>query len=80
MTSMQIIFPGPPWSFLVTKHFWSRWAAEVTPDWMLRKKWHETGPNSKVEDIVLVHDKTPVKGHYSIAVVEAVTIGKDDLV
>ena len=33
-----------------------------------------------VGDIILVRDKTPVKGHYIMAVIEAVTAGKDDLV
>ena len=64
----------------VTKHFWDIWAVEVTPDWMIRKKWHETGPNLKVQDIVLVHDKTPIKGHYIIAIVETVSTGKYGLV
>ena len=26
----------------ITKHFWDRWSVEVTPDWLLRRKWHET--------------------------------------
>ena len=65
---------------VVTKHFWSRWAAEIMPDQMLRKKWHETGCNLKVGDILLVHDKTPIKGHYLMTIVEAVSAGKNNLV
>ena len=61
----------------ITKHFWDRWSVEVTPDWLLRRKWHETGWNLRVGDIVLVHDKTPMKGKYLLAVVEAVSPGKD---
>ena len=64
----------------ITKHFWNRWSVEVTPDWLLRRKWHETGRNLRVGDIVLVHDKTPMKGKYLLAVVEAVSPGKDGLV
>ena len=64
----------------ITKHFWERWSMEVTPDWLLRRKWHETGHNLKVGDIVLVHDKTPLKGKYLLAIVEAVSPGMDGLV
>ena len=53
---------------------------EVTPDWLLQRKWHETGWNLKVGDIVFVHDKMPLKGKYLLAVVEAVSPGKDGLV
>ena len=53
---------------------------EVTPDGMIRKKWHETGHNLKVGDIVLIQDKTPIKGHYVMTVVETVSPGKDGLV
>ena len=42
-------------------NFWKSWSEEVTPEWIIRKKWHETSHNLKVGDIVLVHDKTPIK-------------------
>ena len=31
-------------------------------------------------DIILVHDKYPIKGHYIMAIVEAISAGKDSLV
>ena len=64
----------------ITKHFWERWSMEVTPIWLLRRKWHETGHNLKLGDILLVHDKTPLKGKYLLAIIEAVSPGKDNLV
>ena len=48
---------------------------EVTPGLLLRRTWHETGHNLK-----LVHDKMPLKGKYLLAIVEAVSNGKDGLV
>ena len=63
----------------VTKHFCDCLAMGVTPHWLLRKKWHETECNLKVGDVVLVHDKSPMKGHYILAIVEAVSVGKDGL-
>ena len=50
---------------------------QVTPDWVVTQKWHETGRNLKVGDVVLVHDKSPMKGHYILAIVEAVSVGKE---
>ena len=47
----------------VTKHFWDRWAVEVTPDWLICKKWHKTGRNLNMGDNILVHFKTPLKGN-----------------
>ena len=64
----------------VTKHFWNRWEVKVTPDWVVRQKYHKTGLNLKVGDLLLVHDKFPVKGKYVMTIVEAVSIGKDGLV
>ena len=52
----------------------------MTPDWMIRKKWHETSHNLKVRDIVLVHDKTLITDQYVMAVIETVSTGKDVLV
>ena len=53
---------------------------EVTPDWLISKKWQETGCNLQVGDIILVHDKSQIKGHYIMAIVEAVSVGKGGLV
>ena len=32
----------------ITKHFWDRLSVEVTPDWLLWRKWHKTGQNCPV--------------------------------
>ena len=53
---------------------------EVNPDWLLLREWHETGQNLQVGDIMLVDDKTPMKGKYLLAIVKAVNPGKDRLV
>ena len=64
----------------VTSHFWSLWAKEVTPESLIRQKWHETGRNLKPGDVVLLHEKTEIKGKYQIGIVESVKEGKDSLV
>ena len=64
----------------VTSDFWVRWAQEVTPQHVIRQKWHELGRNLQIGDIVLLHDKSPLKGHYTLGIVESVNLGRDRLV
>ena len=64
----------------VTRDFWQRWTAEVTPMQVIRQKWHQTSRNLQIGDIVLVHDKSPLKGDYKMAVVESVKVSEDGLV
>ena len=60
-----------------TREFWKRWAQEVIPEATGRHKWYELSPNLAVEDVVLVHDVSEVKGQYTMAVVEEVKLGLD---
>ena len=64
----------------VTRDFWSRWAAQVTPEHVIRKKWHETGRDLRIGDVVLIHDKSEIKGKYLMGLVDSVCIGKDQRV
>ena len=56
----------------VTCDFWRRWTSEITPQYAVRQKWHESGRNLTVGDEVLVHDSSPIKGQYRMAIVETV--------
>ena len=47
----------------VTQHFWKRWAAEVTPMKVVWHRWHKTGRNLHVGDLVLVHETSKVKNN-----------------
>ena len=64
----------------VTSDFWSRWASEVTPEHVIRKKWNESGRNLQQGDVVLVHDKSPLKGKYIMGMVDSVKMGPDSRV
>ena len=64
----------------VTRAFWSRWMAEVTPLKIIRQKWHATGRNLAVGDLVLVLDENPIKGKYKLALVDSVKVSSDGLV
>ena len=64
----------------MTAEFWSRWAAEVTPQSILRQKWHQSGRDLKKGDLVLIHDSSLFKGKYVMGIVEDVVIGKDERV
>ena len=64
----------------VTSEFWKRWCIEVTPQSIIRQKWHETQRNLSKGDVVLVHDQGPLKGKYTLAVVKEVNLSRDGLV
>ena len=64
----------------VTKEFWQRWASEVTPQYVLRQKWHEDGRDLQVNDVVLIHDASEFKGKYRLGIVETVNLGRDNRV
>ena len=64
----------------VTRDFWSRWTSEVTPLSVIRQKWHTSQRNLQIGDIVLVHDKSPIKGQYTLAKVESVNVSADGMV
>ena len=64
----------------VTEEFWKRWSQEVTPESIIRQKWHETGRNMRPGDVVLIHDKTNIKGKYLLGLVESIDPSKDHLV
>ena len=64
----------------VTADYWKRWTAEITPLHVIRQKWHESKRNLKIGDLVLVHDKSPIKGKYTLAIVDEVKISTDGFV
>ena len=64
----------------ITTEFWNRWAQEVTPAAIVRQTWHETGRNLQQGDIVLIHDKSDLKGKYMLGMVEEAKISDDGLV
>ena len=43
----------------------------------MRQKWHETGRDLKIGDIVLIHDHTELKGKYRMGIVESVCESQD---
>ena len=63
-----------------TKEFWDRWSEEITPMHIIRQKWHLERRNLSAGDIVLVHDKNPIKGKYTLAKVDEVHYSRDGLV
>ena len=61
----------------VTGDFWNRWSQEITPEYVIRKQWHESGRNLQPNDIVLIHDKSSIKGKYLMGKVVSVNVGSD---
>ena len=63
-----------------TQEFWTKWTQQVTPEKVIRQRWHETGRNVKPGDVVLLHDKTAIKGKYKLGIVSSVKRSLDKLV
>ena len=61
----------------VTSSFWSRWSSEVSPGLVYRQKWHQKGRNLRVKDVVMICEKTKVKGKYRLAIVDDVKVSRD---
>ena len=57
--------------------FWSRWSSEDSPGLERRQKWHQKGRNLKVNDVVMICEKTKVKGKYRLAIVDDVKVSRD---
>ena len=64
----------------VMAEFWQQWTQQVTPESVIRQKWHETGRNLRPGDVVLLHEKTPIKGKYQLGIVDTVKESDDHLV
>ena len=63
-----------------TSEFWSHWSQQVTPERIIRQKWHQVGRNLRIGDVVLLHDKSPIKGRYILGLVVSVNLGRDGMV
>ena len=50
------------------------------PESVIRQKWHESGRNLQPGDVVLLHEKSAIKGKYQMGIVETVKESRDKLV
>ena len=64
----------------VTTVFWQKWCAEVACRLVFRQKWHTKSRNLRVNDVVMIHESSPIKAKYKLAVVETVHTSDDGLV
>ncbi|KAL0819980.1 hypothetical protein ABMA28_007977 [Loxostege sticticalis] len=60
--------------------FWRRWLREYLPSLQERQKWHDNGPNVKVNDIVIVADGNQPRNQWPRGIVSAVHAGSDNIV
>lgn len=60
--------------------FWKRWLHEYLLTLQERQKWHVTGRNLQVGDVVLMMDENSPRCHWPVARVDAVKTGHDGLV
>ena len=56
----------------VTNVFWRKWSTEVSPNLIVRQKWHTKTRNLQAGDLVMICDSNKLKSKYRLAVVEEV--------
>ena len=60
--------------------FWKKWARDVLPHLVLRKKWNAYQRNIRVDDYVIVADPNAVRGKWTTGRIVQVFPGEDGLV
>ena len=56
----------------VTNVFWRKWSMEVSPNLIVRQKWHTKTRNLCVGDLVMICESTKLKSKYRLAIVDEV--------
>ena len=64
----------------VTSEFWKKWSTSVSPNLIIRQKWHVKSRNLREGDLVMVCEHSIVKSKYKMAVVDSVHPSDDGLV
>ncbi|XP_076045077.1 uncharacterized protein LOC143027605 [Oratosquilla oratoria] len=64
----------------LAEEFWKRWKKEYLSSLQPRRKWVNSSPNVKVDDVVLVKNQECPQGQWPLGIVNKVFPGKDDLV
>ncbi|CAB3987548.1 Hypothetical predicted protein [Paramuricea clavata] len=61
----------------VVSEFWAKWIELCAPALVTRYKWTEPTRNLRPGDIVLIADKSPIKGDYRLGMINEVVAGND---
>ena len=61
----------------VVSEFWAKWIELCAPALVTRYKWTELTRNLRPGDIVLIADKSPIKGDYRLGMINEVLAGND---
>ena len=61
----------------IVSGFWKRWIREVFPNLVIEPKWHTERRNVKLKDVVMVQDANPIRGEWTLGVVDEIVDSKD---
>ena len=64
----------------VTNVFWNKWSKEVSPNLVVRQKWHTKDRNLQIGDVVMICESSKVKAMYKMGVVDDVTTNRSGVV
>ena len=64
----------------LAEEFWKRWKKEYLSSLQPRRKWSNSSPNVKINDVVLLKNQECPQGQWPLGIVNKVFPGKDGLV
>ena len=64
----------------IVEEWWKYWMDHFTPNLQIRSKWFKQRENISIGDVVLLVDKSMVRGQWKLGIIEDVFPGRDGLV
>ena len=61
----------------IVSRFWKKWTREIFPNLVVEPKWHTEQRNLEVNDVVMIQDANPIRGEWTLGVVEEIADSKD---
>ena len=52
----------------LVQHFWNRWTRDIFPNLVIEQKWHVDRRNVEKDDVVLMQDKSSLRGQYKMTI------------
>lgn len=64
----------------MTNNFWKKWCMLVSPNLIVRQKWHVKSRNLQVGDLVMIADSSKIKSKYKLGIVDVANVSNDGCV
>ena len=61
----------------IVSRFWKKWTREIFPNLVVEPKWHTEQRNLEINDVVMIQDANPIRGEWTLGVIEEIADSKD---